>query len=122
MRQAPRQAAVALAFRLVASTTRDLELEVREGRFRPDLLRRFSACRITLPPLRQRPADLAVIIERLVTDMRGAPRTFTHAAVTVLAALPWSENFDELADVLGKVLAHAGEVVTQEDCASTSSW
>jgi DNA-binding NtrC family response regulator len=115
VRLAPRHAAVALAFRLVASTTRDLELEVREGRFRPDLLRRFAACRIALPPLRQRGPDLAAIIERLVSDMRVAPRTFTHAAVTVLAALPWTENIDELADVLGKVLAHAGEIVTQED-------
>jgi two-component system nitrogen regulation response regulator NtrX len=115
VRLAPRQSAVVLPFRLVASTTRDLDMEVREGRFRPDLLRRFSACRIVLQPLRQRAADLAAIIARLVIDMRSAPRTFTQPAVTVLAALPWTDNLDELAEVLGKVLAHAGEIVTQED-------
>jgi two-component system, NtrC family, nitrogen regulation response regulator NtrX len=114
-RVASRQPAVTLPFRLVASTTRDLETEVREGRFRQDLLRRFAACRIMLPPLRQRAADLAAIIERVVADMGGAPRSFTQPAVTVLAALPWTENLDELADVLGKVLVHAGAIVTQED-------
>ena len=61
-----------------------------------------------LPPLRQRAGDLAAIIERVVADMGGAPRPFTQPAVTVLAALPWTGNLDELADVLGKILAHAG--------------
>lgn len=114
VRLASRQSGVTLPFRLVASTTRDLETEVREGRFRPDLLRRLAA-RIVLPPLRQRVGDLAAIIERVVADMGGAPRSFTQPAVTVLAALPWTGNLDELADVLGKVLVRAAAIVTQED-------
>jgi len=115
VRLAARQPVVSLLFRLVASTTRDLDTEVREGRFRQDLLRRFTTCRIVLPPLRQRAGDLAAIIERLVVDVGGAPRRFTQPAVTVLAALPWTGNLDELAEVLGKVLGHAGPIVTQED-------
>jgi two-component system, NtrC family, nitrogen regulation response regulator NtrX len=115
VRLASRQSGVTLPFRLVASTTRDLETEVREGRFRPDLLRRFAACRIVLPPLRQRVGDLAAVIERVVADMGGPPRPFTQPAVTVLAALPWIGNLDELADVLRRILAHAGPIVTQED-------
>ncbi len=115
VRLTSRQPAVTLPFRLVASTTRDLETEVREGRFRQELLRRFGTCRIVLPPLRQRAGDLAAIIERVVADMGGAPRPFTQPAVTVLAALPWTGNLDELVDVLGKILAHAGAIVTQED-------
>jgi two-component system, NtrC family, nitrogen regulation response regulator NtrX len=115
VRLAPRPTAVALSFRLVASTTRDLEAEVREGRFRQDLVRRFAACRIVVPPLRQRAGDLAAVIERVVADMGGPPRPFTQPAVTVLAALPWIGNLDELADVLRRILAHAGPIVTQED-------
>jgi two-component system, NtrC family, nitrogen regulation response regulator NtrX len=115
VRLASRQSGVTLPFRLVASTTRDLETEVREGRFRPDLLRRFAACRIVVPPLRQRVGDLAAIIERVVADLGGAPRSFTQPAVTVLAALPWTGNLDELAAVLGKVLVRAAAIVTQED-------
>jgi DNA-binding NtrC family response regulator len=114
-RVASRQHAIVLPFRLVASTTRDLESEVRDGRFRADLLRRFAACRITIPPLRQRPGDLAAIIDRLLGDLGGASRTLTQPATTVLAALPWAQNVDELASVLQKVLEGAGAIVTQED-------
>jgi DNA-binding NtrC family response regulator len=114
-RVASRQRPVNLAFRLVASTSHDLETDVREGRFRADLLRRFAACRITIPPLRQRPGDLPAILERLVRDGGGAPRTFTQPALTVLSVLPWVQNIDELAGVLVKVLAGAGAIVTQED-------
>jgi two-component system, NtrC family, nitrogen regulation response regulator NtrX len=112
---ASRQHTVVLPFRLVASTSRDLETEVREGRFRADLLRRFAACRITIPPLRHRPGDMAAIIDRLVRDAGAAPRTFTQPALTVLSALPWTHNIDELSSVLDKVLPGAAAIVTQED-------
>lgn len=114
-RVAPRHQSVGLSFRLVAATSHDLETHVTEGRFRADLLRRVGACRITIPPLRQRPGDVPAIVERLVREAGEAPRTFTQPALTMLAALPWAHNIDELAAVLGKVLAGAGRIVTQED-------
>jgi two-component system, NtrC family, nitrogen regulation response regulator NtrX len=114
-RIASRPHSVALPFRLVASTTRDIETEVRDGRFRADLLRRFDACRITIPPLRQRPGDLASIIERALHELDGRSRKFTQPAITVLAALPWGQNFDELVSVLTRVVAGPGAIVTQED-------
>jgi DNA-binding NtrC family response regulator len=114
-RVASRQHSIVLPVRLVASTIRDLDTEVREGRFRADLLRRFAACRVTIPPLRQRPGDVAAIIDRFIEDAGGQPRMFTQPAMTVLAALPWSQNVDELVSVVTKVLARAGAIVTQED-------
>jgi two-component system nitrogen regulation response regulator NtrX len=114
-RVASRQHPTVLSFRLVASTTRDLDTEVREGRFRADLLRRFAACRITIPPLRHRPGDLASIIEAGLQEIGGPARTLTQPAITVLAALPWAQNIDELVSVLTRVLAGAGAIVTQED-------
>ena len=63
-----RHRTVGLPFRLVASTSRELETDVREGRFRADLLRRFAACRITIPPLRQRPGDLPALVDRLLRE------------------------------------------------------
>jgi two-component system, NtrC family, nitrogen regulation response regulator NtrX len=114
-RVASRQHSIVLPVRLVASTTRDLDTEVREGRFRADLLRRFAACRVTIPPLRQRPGDVAAIIDRFIEDAGGQPRMFTQPAMTVLAALPWAQNVDELVSVVTKVLARAGAIVTQED-------
>lgn len=107
-----------LSCRVVASGSPELAAEVRDGRFRPDLYRRLSADRITIPSLRLRPEDLPAIIEALVPSLDGLgrqPRSFTQPAVTVLAALPWAENIDELADLLARVLRQAGGVVRQED-------
>lgn len=108
-------APVALTVRIIGSTTKDLEADVLDGRFREDLLRRFNASRITVPPLRHRPGDLEAVIDRLVADARTGTRTFTQPAVTVLSALPWTQNIDELWGVLEKVLGSAGPVVRQED-------
>lgn len=114
-RVASRQQTLDLPFRLVASTACDLDAEVRDGRFRQDLLRRLESCRVAVPALRQRTGDLGAIIERLVADAALTRRAFTQPAITVLAALPWERNIDELDEVLAKVLATAGDIVTQED-------
>lgn len=104
-----------LACRIVCSSSRPLEGEVKDGRFRPDLAKRFQECRIAIPPLRQRPADLGPIVERLTAERGGPARTFTQAALTVLAALPWPRNIDELSDMLSRILLSSGPVVRQED-------
>jgi DNA-binding NtrC family response regulator len=104
-----------LPLRFVASASRDLDVDVRDGRFRQDLLRRVSACRLPLPPLRHRGSDLGEIVDRLVKASGRGPRSFTQAAITVLAALPWAGNLDELASLLEKVLPDAGASVTQEN-------
>lgn len=109
------RAPVEISVRIVAATSRDLDAEVLAGRFRQDLLRRFQGCHISVPPLRQRPSDLGAMIERLVEDATGGPRAFTQPAITVLAALPWPANVDELAAVLARILASSGPVVRQED-------
>lgn len=108
---------VPIRCRLIASASPDLAAEVRTGRFRHDLYRRLNADRIDVPPLRQRPEDLPAVIEALLgpaVDGRPA-RSFTRPALTVLAALPWTENVDELAALLARVLREAGPEVRQED-------
>jgi DNA-binding NtrC family response regulator len=104
-----------LPLRLIASAERDLEADVREGRFRQDLLRRLSGCRVVIPPLRHRGADIGQIVDRLIKESGGGPRSFTQAAMTVLSALPWAGNIDELAALLEKVLQTSGTNITQED-------
>jgi transcriptional regulator, propionate catabolism operon regulatory protein len=108
---------VAITCRVVAAATTDLADEVRSGRFRADLFRRLTADRVAVPSLRQRPQDLAVIVDALTSELSGDGKTrpIPSAAVTVLAALPWAENIDELAAVLGRVLRTAGAVVRHED-------
>jgi two-component system nitrogen regulation response regulator NtrX len=106
---------VAPSCRVVAVTSADLDAEVRDGRFRQDLFRRLQATRMAVPPLRQRPSDLPALIDQLVASTGARPRAFTRSALTVLEALPWAENIDELAAVLARVLPSAGETVRQED-------
>lgn len=105
---------VALACRVVAATATDPRTDPHDGRFREDLLRRFQHAIIRIAPLRERPADLGPIAERLSSEA-GSPRTFTQPALTVLAALPWPRNIDELAGILARLLPGAGPVVKQED-------
>ena len=106
---------VRVKFRVVAAGPADLEAEVRDGRFRADLARRLSATRLVVPPLRHRAEDFSAIVEALCIEIGGTPRPFTQAALTVLGALPWPGNLDELAGVLSRLLAEAGGTIRQED-------
>jgi len=58
--------------RMIAATNRDLRAEVNAGRFRSDLFFRLAVLRIVIPPLRQRPEDIPLIVEGLLTQMAGA--------------------------------------------------
>lgn len=108
------QRAVA-AFRIIAATSADLAAEAREGRFRQDLLRRLSAHRVTVPAFRQRPSDIPLVAARLASDMGREGVAFTEPATTVLSALPWTRNVDELTTLLERVLERTGDLVRQED-------
>lgn len=107
--------AVAADFRLVASTAIDLDQEARDGRFRHDLLRRLSACRIVIPPLRQRVQDIPELVTRLAAAHGYDRVTFTEAAMTVITALPWTRNIEELSAFVQQVLVRQTDVVRQED-------
>ena len=110
--------------RVIASASPTLAADARDGRFRADLWRRFAAQQVTLPPLRTRPEDLAVIVQRLADEIsaaagRSAP-TFTQPALTVLAAFQWPANIVELRGALERILREApGAMVRQEDILPT---
>jgi DNA-binding NtrC family response regulator len=111
-----RQDAVPIRCRVIASASPNLADDVRSGRFRQDLYRRLCADRLPIPPLRQRPEDLPAILEAVLPPLGGGrPRTFTQPAVTVLGALPWTGNMDELSDLIARIVRAAGPVVRQED-------
>jgi DNA-binding NtrC family response regulator len=82
-------------FRLVAATNRDLRAEVSAGRFRKDLFFRLNGVRVVIPPLRERPEDVPLLVEHFA---RGLPaqRRFSEGALRVLAAHDWPGNVREL--------------------------
>ncbi len=87
-------------FRLVAATNRDLEAEVRAGRFREDLYYRLSVVPLRVPPLRERPEDVLFLAEHFLRFFaerhRVAVRPFDEAERAALTAHDWPGNVREL--------------------------
>jgi DNA-binding NtrC family response regulator len=82
-------------FRLVAATNRDLGTEVAEGRFRKDLYYRIHGVRVVIPPLRERPEDIPMLVEHFSRGL-PVPKRFTPAALQTLSAHDWPGNVREL--------------------------
>jgi two-component system response regulator AtoC len=90
--------------RVVAATHRDLEAECRAGRFREDLLFRLSAAVVFLPPLRQRPREVALLAREFLNEARARagrpPLELSEAARRRLASYPWPGNVRELKNAM----------------------
>jgi DNA-binding NtrC family response regulator len=110
------QAPVRVDVRLIATTNRDLRAEIEAGRFREDLYFRLNVVSLTIPPLRDRPADilaLATHFARRFADLNGVPaRPLSDAARAALVAAPWRGNVRELENTLHRavLLADGDEI------------
>jgi two-component system response regulator AtoC len=86
--------------RVVAATNRDLEVLVKEGQFRDDLYYRLNVIPVRLPPLRERPGDVAALVDHFVrsfAERLGRPVPMPPPEVLVAAAsYPWPGNVREL--------------------------
>jgi transcriptional regulator with GAF, ATPase, and Fis domain len=80
--------------RVIAATNRDLETEVREGRFREDLYYRLAVVRVKIPPLRERPEDVAPLARRFARA-QGLD-ALPPAILAELESRPWQGNAREL--------------------------
>ncbi|MEG0885767.1 MAG: sigma 54-interacting transcriptional regulator, partial [Janthinobacterium sp.] len=103
--------AVPINVRVIAATHRDLEQEVRAGRFRQDLYYRLAGVTLTMPPLRERPADVLPIAEALLAqgtrELGVAARSFAPDAMACLLAYPWPGNIRELRNEIYRAIALA---------------
>src|SRR5712691_5353409 len=102
--------------RLSASTTVPLELAVRAGTFRADLYPRLAVFRIHMPPLRQRPEDLPLLVAHFLDLLNQKYhrhiRRLTPDAMALLADYDWPGNIRELRNVLERVYVETvGEVI-----------
>ncbi len=90
--------------RVIAATNRDLEEEIKRGNFRSDLYYRLNVISIILPPLRERPNDIALLSELFLKrtgEMRGeAPRGLTAEALEAMQKYSWPGNVRELENAL----------------------
>jgi transcriptional regulator with GAF, ATPase, and Fis domain len=102
--------------RLIAATNRDLEREVKEGRYRPDLFYRLNVFPIRIPPLRERPGDIPLLVDHFLAHFQrklGKPlKSVTKASLDQMRRYAWPGNIRELQNVLERacVLARGPEV------------
>ncbi len=102
--------------RIIAATARDLETEVQEGRFREDLFYRLNVVRLEVPPLRERPKDIPLLVDHFLARFRhtlGKPvRALSDEALERLVAYPWPGNIRELENVIERAIILAdGDVL-----------
>ena len=94
--------------RILATTNRDLLGEIARGGFREDLYFRLNVITLRIPPLRERPADIAALAEhfaRRYAEVNGLPwRPLTPAALARLAAQPWRGNVRELENTIHRAV------------------
>jgi two-component system response regulator AtoC len=107
----------AVDVRVIAATSRDLEAEVAEGRFREDLFYRLNVMRLEVPPLRERPRDIPLLVDHFLAHFRKtlgrAVRTLSDDALERLLAYRWPGNVRELENVIERAIILAdGDTVT----------
>jgi two-component system response regulator HydG len=107
---------VRVDFRLVAATNQDLEVMIREGRFREDLYYRLNVISVQLPPLRERPEDILLIGDHFARQYSEKNKKeiagFTEEAREALRAWRWPGNVRELENVVERAVVLArGSVI-----------
>ena len=111
---------IPLDFRIIATTNRQLQDDVAVGRFREDLYYRLSVFPLAWLPLRERPADILPLAERLLakhgSKMRSASARLSDSARAALLAHPWPGNVRELDNALQRALIlQQGGVIEADD-------
>jgi DNA-binding NtrC family response regulator len=106
--------------RVICSTNRHLETEVREGRFRRDLFYRLNVVSLSLPPLRDRAGDVALLSDHFAQQFSSAARKncrrVSADALRLLEAHHWPGNIRELRNVIERaVVLCEGDTLARED-------
>ena len=103
---------VAVDVRIISSTSRDLEMEMREGRFREDLFHRLNVVPLRVPSLAERRDDIPALIEFFVSQLAQSsglsPRQIGEDAIAVLQAHDWPGNVRELRNNIERLMILAG--------------
>jgi DNA-binding NtrC family response regulator len=109
--------------RIIAATNRNLETEVREGRFRQDLYYRLSVVRLLLPSLRERPDDVPLLISHFLktqkynrgTDGESRIKAVSPQAMSCLMSYEWPGNVRELVNVIERACSFSDSEIVQPD-------
>jgi two-component system, NtrC family, nitrogen regulation response regulator NtrX len=111
---------VTVDVRVVAATHRNLEEEIKAGRFREDLFYRLNVIPVRTPALREHLEDIPALVDYLVKRYAELnnyrPKEVTPEAMAHLKSLPWKGNVRELKNLIERLLILSpGEQITRED-------
>ena len=106
--------------RILAATNRDLEEAMRNSAFRDDLFYRISVINISLPPLRERSADIVLLaktfLDRYAIESKKKIKGFSSQVIEALERYPWPGNVRELENRIKRaVIMSEGKKITLED-------
>ncbi|MBX3472407.1 MAG: sigma-54-dependent Fis family transcriptional regulator [Planctomycetes bacterium] len=101
--------AIKVDVRIVAATNRDLEAEVKAGRFRQDLYFRLSSFPIRLAPLRERQDDIPVLVEHFLRRDGLDGRPMSMEAMVAMTRYPWPGNVRQLENAIARAAVLAGD-------------
>ena len=110
---------IAVDVRVIVATHRDLEAQVRDGKFRPDLFHRVFVFPLRLPPLRDRREDIPELVRHFALQVSAAngwkPMRFSDDAIAALQKQSWPGNVRELRNVVERLmlLATSDEVTAE---------
>jgi transcriptional regulator with GAF, ATPase, and Fis domain len=109
--------AVEIDVRFIATTNKDLQAEVERGAFRRDLFYRLSVMPIRVPPLRERPGDIPLLVQHFLEQSarraKKAVRALAPGAMQALCHHAWPGNVRELENVIERaVIVAKGETIT----------
>lgn len=108
---------IPLDVRVLATTNRELSLEVQEGRFREDLFYRLNVVPLHIPPLRERRGDILPLAERFLLRYQQSPGVqFSAAAREFLLEQPWNGNARELENCVQRAaILTASDTISEAD-------
>ncbi len=99
---------VAVDVRVIASTNKDLEEEISRGNFREDLFYRLNVIPFSVPPLRERREDIALLARHFLKEFSAAygrrPREMTEEAIDLLTRYSWPGNVRELRNLIERIV------------------
>ncbi len=111
--------AIEVDVRLVCATNRDLEADVKSGRFREDLYFRINVVTLKLPSLRERPGDIPILVAHFLAKLahrEGHPAAaISPEALALLSGYAWPGNVRELENAVERAVALAKGVVLPSD-------
>jgi transcriptional regulator with PAS, ATPase and Fis domain len=109
---------IPVKFRLITATNRDLMTLIKNGKFREDLYYRLNVVPIHIPPLRERPEDLLLLIMSLTSEFckrLNKTKTFSKQAVDALLSYGWPGNVRELQNIIERIILTSDEELITVD-------